>query len=46
MGTDLFTRLFSLQGKTALISGGYKGIGRIFAETCATIYPTSQEENR
>jgi hypothetical protein len=37
MGPDLFTRLFSLQGKTALISGGYKGIGRLFAETCATI---------
>jgi NAD(P)-dependent dehydrogenase (short-subunit alcohol dehydrogenase family) len=35
MGEDLFTRLFSLQGKTALISGGYKGIGHLFAETCA-----------
>jgi NAD(P)-dependent dehydrogenase (short-subunit alcohol dehydrogenase family) len=35
MGTDLFTRLFSLQGKTVLISGGYRGIGRLFAETCA-----------
>ena len=35
MGTDLFARLFSLRGKTALISGGYKGIGRLFAETCA-----------
>ncbi len=35
MGADLFTRLFSLQGKTALISGGYKGIGRMFAETYA-----------
>lgn len=35
MGTDLFTRLFSLEGKTALISGGYKGIGRLLAETYA-----------
>jgi NAD(P)-dependent dehydrogenase (short-subunit alcohol dehydrogenase family) len=35
MGADLLTRLFSLQGKTALISGGYKGIGRMFAETYA-----------
>ncbi|MDP2852908.1 MAG: SDR family oxidoreductase [Smithellaceae bacterium] len=35
MGADLFARLFSLQGKTALISGGYKGIGRMFAETYA-----------
>ena len=35
MGADLFARLFSLQGKTALISGGYKGIGRLFAETYA-----------
>ena len=35
MGEDLFARLFSLRGKTALISGGYKGIGRLFAETYA-----------
>lgn len=35
MGTDLFTRLFSLEGKTALISGGYKGIGRLIPETYA-----------
>lgn len=35
MGVDLLDRLFSLQGKTALISGGYKGIGRMFAETYA-----------
>ena len=35
MGVDLLNRLFSLQGKTALISGGYKGIGRMFAETYA-----------
>ncbi len=35
MGKDLFERLFSLEGKTALISGGYKGIGRLFAETYA-----------
>jgi NAD(P)-dependent dehydrogenase (short-subunit alcohol dehydrogenase family) len=35
MGADLFERLFSLKGKTALISGGYKGIGRLFANTYA-----------
>lgn len=35
MGAGLLDRLFSLKGKTALISGGYKGIGRMFAETYA-----------
>lgn len=35
MGVQLFEKLFSLKGKTALISGGYKGIGRLFAETYA-----------
>lgn len=35
MGAELFERLFSLKGKTALISGGYKGIGRLFANTYA-----------
>jgi len=35
MGTQLFEKLFSLKGKTALISGGYKGIGRLFADIYA-----------
>ena len=35
MRVQLFEKLFSLKGKTALISGGYKGIGRLFAETYA-----------
>jgi NAD(P)-dependent dehydrogenase (short-subunit alcohol dehydrogenase family) len=35
MGTALFEQLFSLKGKTALITGGYKGIGRLFADTYA-----------
>jgi NAD(P)-dependent dehydrogenase (short-subunit alcohol dehydrogenase family) len=35
MSNDLLTELFSLQGKAAVISGGYKGIGRMFAETYA-----------
>lgn len=35
MSTQLFEKLFSLKGKTALVSGGYKGIGRLFADTYA-----------
>ena len=35
MGDNLINRLFSLEGKTALITGGYKGIGRLFADTYA-----------
>lgn len=35
MAKELLKRLFSLEGKTALITGGYKGIGRLFADTYA-----------
>lgn len=35
MGKELFEELFSLKNSTALITGGYRGIGRLFADTYA-----------
>jgi len=35
MSVDLLEEIFSLKDKTAIITGGYKGIGRMFAETYA-----------
>jgi NAD(P)-dependent dehydrogenase (short-subunit alcohol dehydrogenase family) len=35
MSETMLQRLFGLKGKTALITGGYKGIGRLFADTYA-----------
>jgi len=35
MANDMLETLFSLQNRTALITGGYRGIGLLFAETYA-----------
>ncbi len=35
MGRDIFEKLFSLEGKTAVITGGYRGIGLAVADVYA-----------
>jgi NAD(P)-dependent dehydrogenase (short-subunit alcohol dehydrogenase family) len=37
MSVALLQGLFGLKGRTALITGGYKGIGRLFADTYAEV---------